>query len=231
MKVASFGVDIQPGKYKYRCECFDTLVEKFSPAKVTPFTIEFVGDNPDKADSVVFAKDRQFDYVFLDLEKIEKRLERGCEEKEKTLLEKIQKLLEAETLLCDVHDQFDEEDRILLRNLSFVTYKPSLAIEGVEVNNELIKRVLDKSQVILFFTAGKKEVHAWNVDAGSNIVEAAGCIHSDLARGFIKAEIAKCSDLDKFYNMAEARAKGLVTVVGKEYSIQAGDIIEIKFNV
>ncbi|MBN2482953.1 MAG: DUF933 domain-containing protein [Candidatus Omnitrophica bacterium] len=231
MKIANFGLDIQPGKYKYRCECFDKLVEKFAPAKVTPFTVEFIGDEYEKADSVVFDETRRFDFVFLDLEKIEKRLERGCEDKEKSLLIRAQKLLEEEKLLCDLKEEFSEEERTLLRNLSFVSYKPSLAAQSGEVDKELIRKILEKAEIILFFTAGKKEVHAWDVKAGSSIVEAAGRIHSDLARGFIKAEIATCGGLDSFYNMAEARAKGLVTLVGKEYFIQAGDIIEVKFNV
>ncbi len=231
MKIASFGLDVQPGKHKYHCQTFDTLVEKFSPQKATPYTVEFIGEDFEKADAVIYAKVRQFDYVFFDLEKIEKRLQRGPEQKEQSILEKAQGLLEREVLLCDAHGEFTEEEHGLLKNLSFGTYKPSLAVERGEDRDKLIADLLKKAQVFLFFTAGKKEVHAWSVKQGATVVEAAGRIHSDLARGFIKADVTKAADLDKFFNMAEARAKGLVQTVGKEYLIQAEDIIEVKFNV
>jgi len=65
----------------------------------------------------------------------------------------------------------------------------------------------------------------------ADIVTCAGKIHSDLARGFIKADIVSYDDFLKAYNMQEARTRGLVRVVDRDYTIQAGDIIEIRFNV
>jgi len=62
-------------------------------------------------------------------------------------------------------------------------------------------------------------------------LEAAGKIHSDLKRGFIKAEVVNCRDLDNFFNWAEAKSKGFVKIVGKDYIMQENDIIEIRFNV
>ena len=74
-------------------------------------------------------------------------------------------------------------------------------------------------------------MHAWPVKEGSDIVTCAGKIHSDLARGFIKADIVRYEDLIKVFNWQEARTKGLVRVVDRDYIIQAGDVIEIRFNV
>ena len=231
MKVATFGVDIQPGKHKYSPECFDKLVEKFSPQKVSPYTVEFIGEDFEKADAIVFAQERRFDFIFFDLEKVEKRSARTADDAERTLLGRIQGMLEKEQLLCEA--EFSGPERTLLQNMGFVTYTPSLAVEGVSIDdtNGVIRQVLEKAGVLLFYTAGKKEVHAWSVRRGSSIVEAAGRIHSDLARGFIKADITKCADLDNFFNMAEARAKGYVQTVGKDYLVKDGDIIEVKFNV
>ena len=65
----------------------------------------------------------------------------------------------------------------------------------------------------------------------SDIVTCAGKIHSDLARGFIKADIVSYQDFMQVYNMQEARTKGLVKLVDRDYTIRAGDIIEIRFNV
>ena len=229
MKIATFGLDIQPGKYKYHCDCFDKLVEKFSPQKSSPYFVECIGENLEQGEAIVFNSSKIFDFVFIDLEKIDKRLERSEDEGEKALLKRVQALLEKEQLLCDA--EFSGDEREQLNNLAFVTYKPSLACTEVQDMNQLIKDVLDKAGVLLFFTAGKKEVRVWNVHKGGSALDAAGKIHSDLARGFIKAEVVNCRDLDSFFNMAEAKAKGLVKVVDRDYQMQEGDIIEIKFNV
>ena len=141
----------------------------------------------------------------------------------------MQALLEKETLLCDA--DFNEEQKVLLKNISPVTYKPCLGKPEVGQMDVLIKELLIKAGILLFFTAGEKEARAWELKKGSTIIEAAGKIHTDLARGFIKADVVNCSELDKFHNMAEARAKGLVKTVDKNYIVEDSDIIEIKFSV
>jgi hypothetical protein len=82
-----------------------------------------------------------------------------------------------------------------------------------------------------FFTAGDKEVHAWTLRKGSNAREAAGVIHSDMEKGFIRAEITSFADMITYGGTAEARAKGRLRVEGKNYIIQDGDIVEIRFNI
>jgi len=69
------------------------------------------------------------------------------------------------------------------------------------------------------------------VQRDSDIVTCAGKIHSDLARGFIKADIVSYDDFMQVYNMQEARSKGLVKLVDRDYIIREGDIIEIRFNI
>ncbi|MBU2103077.1 MAG: hypothetical protein KKF80_06745, partial [Candidatus Omnitrophica bacterium] len=101
MKIATLGLDIQPGKSKYSCECFEKLVKKFSPKKVSPYTVEFIGEDLEKADAIVFDTNRRLDFVLLDLEKIETRLSRADDERERALLVKAQGFLEKEHLLCD----------------------------------------------------------------------------------------------------------------------------------
>lgn len=82
-----------------------------------------------------------------------------------------------------------------------------------------------------FFTVGEDEVRAWNITAGTPAVRAAGKIHSDLERGFIRAETVASSDLLKAGGMAQAKAGNLVRVEGKEYEVQDGDILNIRFSV
>lgn len=82
-----------------------------------------------------------------------------------------------------------------------------------------------------FFTVGDDEVRAWTVRRGAAAVEAAGVIHTDLARGFIRAEVVHYDDLTACGSLADAKARGLMRLQGKEYLIQDGDILNIRFNV
>jgi ribosome-binding ATPase len=82
-----------------------------------------------------------------------------------------------------------------------------------------------------FFTAGEDECRAWTLRRGSTAVDAAGAIHSDLARGFIRAEVIGYEDLLECRTMVEARKRGLLRQEGKTYLVQDGDVLQILFNV
>lgn len=85
--------------------------------------------------------------------------------------------------------------------------------------------------LISFFTAGPDETRAWTIPDGSTAVDAAGAIHSDLARGFIRAEVVGWQDLLELGSMAEARRHGKLRSEGKAYRVRDGDVIEVLFNV
>jgi len=82
-----------------------------------------------------------------------------------------------------------------------------------------------------YFTAGEKEVRAWTIHAGDTAPKAAGVIHSDFERGFIKAETVAYEDLVRCGSVAVAREKGLYRMEGKEYVVADGDVLLFKFNV
>ena len=82
-----------------------------------------------------------------------------------------------------------------------------------------------------YLTAGPKESRAWTIRKGSTAPQAAGVIHTDFERGFIKAEIVAFDDLDELGSMAEAKAQGKVRQEGKDYVMHDGDVVEFKFNV
>jgi hypothetical protein len=82
-----------------------------------------------------------------------------------------------------------------------------------------------------FFTVGEDEVRAWTIRKGENAVAAAGVIHTDLARGFIRAEVIAYQDLIDAGSLAEARNRGLLRLQGRDYIVQDGDILNIRFNV
>ena len=97
--------------------------------------------------------------------------------------------------------------------------------------NTLIKKSYDLLGLMSFLTAGEPEVRAWTIKKGTKAPEAAGKIHSDIQRGFIKAEIISYDELIKEGSMTQAREKGMVRQEGKEYVMQEGDIVLFKFNV
>ncbi|MGX9349342.1 redox-regulated ATPase YchF [Microbacterium sp. KNMS] len=82
-----------------------------------------------------------------------------------------------------------------------------------------------------YLTAGPKEARAWTIRKGWTAPQAAGVIHTDFERGFIKAEIVSFADLDEAGSMNEAKAKGRVRIEGKDYVMQDGDVVEFRFNV
>jgi len=85
--------------------------------------------------------------------------------------------------------------------------------------------------LISFFTVGPDETRAWTVPAGANAVDAAGAIHSDLARGFIRAEVIGWQELLELGSEAEAKKKGLLRSEGKDYVMRDGDVVKVLFNV
>lgn len=97
--------------------------------------------------------------------------------------------------------------------------------------SRLVRLSYDLLGVHSFFTAGEKEVHAWTLRKGSNAREAAGVIHTDFQKGFIRAEVISFEDMLTYGGTAEARAKGRLRVEGKDYIVADGDILEIRFNL
>ena len=82
-----------------------------------------------------------------------------------------------------------------------------------------------------FFTVGEDEVRAWTTRRGATAQESAGEIHTDLQKGFVRAEVVAYDDLPALGGMAEAKAKGKRRLEGKEYIVKDGDIVHIRFNV
>ena len=97
--------------------------------------------------------------------------------------------------------------------------------------DKVIKASYDLLGLMSFLTAGEPEVRAWTIKKGTKAPQAAGKIHSDIERGFIRAEIVSYDDLMKEGSMLAAKEKGLVRSEGKEYVMQDGDVVLFKFNV
>ncbi len=120
-----------------------------------------------------------------------------------------------------------------LMDLSPDEAKAFLKELGVEESGvgRLIRATYHLLGLRTYFTAGEKEVRAWTIHAGDTAPQAAGVIHSDFERGFIKAETVAYDDLMKCGSVAAAREKGLYRMEGKEYVVADGDVLLFKFNV
>jgi GTP-binding protein YchF len=97
--------------------------------------------------------------------------------------------------------------------------------------NRMISISYDLLNQQSFFTVGEDEVRAWTTKRKATAVEAAGEIHTDLAHGFVRAEVINCQDLIELGGMTEAKAKGKLRLEGKEYVVKDGDIVHIRFNL
>lgn len=111
---------------------------------------------------------------------------------------------------------------------------PFLEEMGIKViaSDKVIQACLKLLGLISFFTIGKDEVRAWTIPSGANAVTAAGQIHTDLAKGFIRAEVFTFEDgASVAYDIKKARANGITRLEGRDYIVRDGDIMEIRFNV
>jgi ribosome-binding ATPase YchF (GTP1/OBG family) len=230
MKIAFTGLELPEGKVKHEDTVFAELTRKFQPAKVSPHYIEFLFDGYDAAGAIAIKNDRLLDLLVQDMEKLEGRLSRSEDAAETELLRKSLEHLEDEKPLCDM--AADEGERTILRHLGPLSFKPTVVFsEQPGHPSNVTQAVLDKAGMMFFYTAGPREVHAWLVEKGTDAAGCAARIHSDLARGFIKAELVSFEDLMSAHNMQDARSKGLTRLVDREHVVPENTVLEIRFNV
>jgi ribosome-binding ATPase YchF (GTP1/OBG family) len=103
--------------------------------------------------------------------------------------------------------------------------------DGPSALDEVVRRLQEALGLITFFTVGDKETRAWTLRRGDTALDAAGTIHSDIARGFIRCEVISTEDLLEAGSHAEAARRGTQRLEGKTYVVQDGDVLNIRFNV
>jgi ribosome-binding ATPase YchF (GTP1/OBG family) len=94
----------------------------------------------------------------------------------------------------------------------------------------IVRRLRDALDLITFFTGGEKEARAWTLRRGRSALDAAGEIHTDIARGFIRCEVIRLTDLLECASRAEAARRGLLRLEGKDYLVEDGDVLNIRFS-
>ena len=122
---------------------------------------------------------------------------------------------------AEISDMSDEDKEMFLSDMG-------LTESGL---NRIIREGYSLLGLISYLTAGKPEVRAWTIKKGTKAPQAAGKIHTDFEKGFIRAEVISYDDLMACGSMAAAKEKGLVRLEGKEYVMQDGDIVLFRFNV
>lgn len=154
-------------------------------------------------------------------------------------------------LLCKAKEYFESryKDRSLITRYSLLSLCGKIEMEIAQLNPDESKAFLDDLEIqepaldklirlsydllglISFLTVGEDEVRAWTITRGTNAHKAAGKIHSDIERGFIRAEVIGFDDFISVGSMTSAKDKGLLRLEGKTYEIRDGDIINFRFNV
>ncbi len=102
--------------------------------------------------------------------------------------------------------------------------------EGGSALDEVVRRLFAALDLVSFFTAGDKETHAWTLRRGGTALDAAAAVHSDIARGFIRAEVIRWDDLVESGSHAEAARRGLQRLEGKSYVVEDGDVLNVRFS-
>jgi ribosome-binding ATPase YchF (GTP1/OBG family) len=218
------------------------------------------GFSPD-ADSARDLENLRLELLVADRDHVERRLERvekqakSGDPKLRAEVEELRKVLahiDSDSPLSDYPAELPQE-------LEPLTTKPLIAVEngpggidlkleaelaemddeeavafrdgGASALEEVVRRLRDALDLITFFTAGEKETRAWTLRNGETALDAAGSIHSDIARGFIRCEVIDWKDLVETGSHAEASKRGLQRLEGKTYTVRDGDVLNIRFNV
>ena len=142
----------------------------------------------------------------------------------------VRELAEVEGAECVVISAQIEAELVELSPEDRLGYLQSLGVESSGVDR-MIQSAYRLLGLMSFLTAGEKQVRAWTVPRGTRAPQAAGTIHTDIERGFIRAEIVSYDDLTRAGSYAAAREQGLLRLEGKEYVMQEGDVVHFRFNV
>jgi GTP-binding protein YchF len=142
----------------------------------------------------------------------------------------VQRLATQEGAECVVICAQLEAELVALNPEERREYLSSLGVTSSGVDR-MIKSAYRSLGLMSFLTAGEKEVRAWTVPQGTRAPQAAGCIHSDMERGFIRAEVISYEELMRAGSFAAARERGLIRSEGKDYVMRDGDVVHFRFNV
>ena len=232
MKIALFGLsEIKLGKHNLKDPRLDQADELVEADKKTHAQVDVIGEEGLlEADAILAPAEGKADLILKDLEFVETRLGRDPQPAERAVLERIKTLLEGEQLILNAG--LSSTDLQAVAAHSFFTNKPvTLAVSNELQDPEaLLLRAFREAGYICFLTVGGKENRAWPLRKGLTAWEAAGTIHSDIQKGFIRAEIIAFSDFIEAGGETQAKRAGKQRLETKQYIVQDYDLTNFRFN-
>jgi len=232
MKIALFGVsEIKLGKHNLKDPRLDETHKLVEADKKTNAQVDVIGeDQLLDADSILATQDSKADLILKDLEFVETRLGRDPQPAEKAALEKIKTLLESEKFLFS--SGLTPEDLQAISAHNFYTNKPTTVASSEDLQNPdaLLIRAFADAGYICFLTVGGKENRAWAIRKGITVWEAAGAIHTDIQKGFIRAEVINFADFVAAAGETQAKRAGKQRLETKQYVVQDYDLLNFRFN-
>ena len=232
MKIAVFSIpELSLGKHNVKDSRLDQVDAITRSKKKTYAQLELVaGDLVLDAEAILVLKDSVTDLILKDLEFVETRLSRTEQEQEKKFLIKLKGILEKEEPVFA--QQFSDEEKKMISTYGMSTARPIIDAERSELDslNDILSRCLKASGFISFFTTGEKETRAWPVKKGTSAWEAAGQVHSDIQKGFIRAEVISFNDFIQAGSETQAKQQGKMRLEAKDYVVQDADLMNFRFN-
>ncbi|MDI6605607.1 MAG: DUF933 domain-containing protein [Candidatus Omnitrophota bacterium] len=232
MKIGLYSLaEVPLGKHNIGDSRLDQIHKIANSKKKTYLQVELTGgDNLLEADAILVLNDSRADLILKDLEFIQTRLERSQDDREKNLLEKLMSVLEKEEFIFNAG--LNDEEKAGVSGYGLLTNRPVISASKDELQDMdlLLSRAVKECGFISFFTAGEKEARAWLIKKGTNAWEAAGAIHSDIQKGFIRAEIIGFDDFIQAGGETRAKQEGKLRLEQRQYLIQDGDLANFRFN-
>jgi len=231
MKISLYGVSgISPGKHNVKDPRLDQAHALVEAKKKTYAQVDVVGEEEAlTADAIVVSNSSRLDVILRDLEFVETRLERSPPEPERTALEKIKTVLEQEKFASGAGLGPAEAPAVAAHPL--LTLKPVIvaAEEELAAFDHFLVRALAEAGYCSFLTVGGPENRAWLIRQGATAPEAAGVIHTDLQKGFIRAEVIDFEDFMAAGGETQAKRANKLRLENKSYVIQDYDLVNFRF--
>jgi ribosome-binding ATPase YchF (GTP1/OBG family) len=232
MKVCLFGITgIPPGKHHVKDARLDQAHKLVEAKKRTYAQVDVAGEEEAvTADVFVVSESGRLDVILRDLEFVEMRLERGAADPEKGALEKIKAALEREQPATAAALSPAEAQAVAPHPL--LTLKPVVVATAAELAafDELLVRVVAEGGYASYLTVGGPENRAWLIKRGMTAPEAAGVIHTDIQKGFIRAEVISFADFVAAGGETQAKRANKLRLETKQYVVQDYDVVNFRFN-
>jgi ribosome-binding ATPase YchF (GTP1/OBG family) len=232
MKITIFSLpELTPGKNNIKDARLDRVCDIVKSKKETYVQVDLTGEEVVfESDAILASADAKTDLILKDLEFVETRLSRSEDEKEKGTLNKLKSILEKEEFIFKAPLSAEEKEAI--SGYSLFTSRPVVLADkaDLEDKDKLLAKALKESGYISFFTAGERETRAWPIKNGTTAWEAAGVVHSDIQKGFIRAEIIAFKDFIEAGSENQAKQAGKLRLETKDYIMQDADWVNFRFN-